>query len=84
MFLNELILISSDWHINFNSTNFLLKINANIKIDVKNKYVKNSCEKFNVAKFERFVFVLIENKSDFNVIKREINFYFRIYENVML
>ena len=68
----------------FESTNFLLKINANFKIDVKNKCVKNSCKKFNVAKFERFVFSLIENKNDFDVIKRKINFYFRTCKNVML
>ena len=68
----------------FESTNFLLKINVNFEVDVKNEYVKNSSEKFDVAKFERFVFSLIENKNDFDVIKREINFHFRICENVKL
>ena len=68
----------------FESTNFLLKINANFKIDVKVECGKNSYKKFDVAKFERFDFLLIEMKSDFEVIKRELNFHLRKYENVIL
>ena len=68
----------------FESTNFLLKINVNFKNDVKDKYVKNSCEKSDVAKFERFVFSLIENENDFDsIMKREIKFHLRKYKNVM-
>ena len=68
----------------FESANFLLKISVNLEIDVKDEYMKNSCEKFDVAKFKRSVFSLIENENDFDVMKREIDFYFRICENVML
>ena len=51
--------------------------------------VKNSCKKLDkkldVAKFERFIFSLIENENNFDsIIKREINFHLRIYESVML
>ena len=70
---------------NFDSTNFLLKINANFKIDVKNKCVKNSCKKFDVAKFERFDFPLIENENNFDsIMKREIDFHFRVMKKVIL
>ena len=69
---------------NFDSTNFLLKVNANLEIDVKNECVKNSCKKFDVAKFEQSVFSLIENENDFDsIMKRKKDFHFRIYEKVM-
>ena len=55
----------------------------NFKADVKDEYVKNSCEKFDVAEFERFAFSLIENENDFDVMRREISFHFRICENAM-
>ena len=64
---------------NFELTNFLLKINVIFNVDIK-----NLCKKFDVAKFERFVFLLIENENNFDVMKREINFYFRICKNVIL
>ena len=68
----------------FESTYFLLKINVIFDVDVKDECVKNSCEKFDVAKFERFVFSLIENENDFDVMKREKDFHLRIYKKVML
>ena len=70
----------------FDSTNFLFKINVFFMCEI---VVKDSCEKFNekfdVSKFERFVFSLIKNGNNFDlIIKREIDFHLRIYENVML
>ena len=50
----------------FESTNFLLKINVIFicKTDAKGRFIKNSCEKFDVTKFERFNFSLIEIEND--------------------
>ena len=59
------------------SANFLLKASVNSEVDVKGEYVRDSCEEFDVAKFERSAFSLIENESDFGVMKREIDFHFR-------
>ena len=77
---------------NFDSTNVLLKINVffiNKTFDVVN--VKNECIKLDikldVAKFvmkKRFDFLLIEYKNDFDVMKREKDFHFRVNEKVML
>ena len=60
------------------STNFLLKTNANSEVDVKNKCVKNSCKEFDVANFERFDFLLIEYENDLDsAMKLKVKFHFR-------
>ena len=78
MFLNELTSISIEWHMIFELADFLLKISANSEIDVEDEYVKNSCEKFDVANFGRFDFLLIEYEGDFDSVMRlEVEFHFR-------
>ena len=52
-------------------------------VDVKNECVKLDVE-FDVAKFERFDFLLIENENDFDsIIKREVDFHFRIMKKMI-
>ena len=69
---------------NFDSADFLLKTSANFEADVKGEYVRDSCEKSNVAEFERSFFSLIENEDDFNsAMRREINFHLRVIKGVM-
>ena len=71
----------------FESANFLLKTSVIFicETDAKSRFVKNSCEKFDVAKFERFNFSLIDFENDFDLImKLEVNFHLRVCEGVML
>ena len=61
-----------------------MKINVNFDVDIKDKYVKNLYKKFNVAKFERFNFLLIEIENNIDLfIKFEKDFHLRIYEKII-